>query len=208
MAGHFPSWSRKSYMHWNELLDVFTHSAVFLEDPLCDEQGAVPKKLSLQVGVSCAQGWGRGKTMVRKGLFWMVTSELCPERRTGAHLVRRQRVWNSNKLSRCFCSFRQRERRAARSPLLRRMDVTREQGKLLRPTRKELHLHFQVIKNRVYQARFLGNGKSQARDEMLSQSPSSSFIHKPRPPWCSACTLLRFSKSSGNDIYGPFFTLN
>lgn len=58
----------------------------------------------------------------------------------------------------------------------------REQGKLLRPTREELHLHFQAIKNRVYQARFLGNGKSQARDEMRSQSPSSSFIHKPRPP--------------------------
>lgn len=29
---------------------------------------------------------GEEGTTVRKGLFWMVTSELCPERRTGAHL--------------------------------------------------------------------------------------------------------------------------
>ena len=61
MTRHFPSWSRMVYIQWSQyqkinifadhidkILDVFIHSALFLEDPLHGKHGAVPQKLRLQ----------------------------------------------------------------------------------------------------------------------------------------------------------------
>lgn len=58
---------------------------------------------------------------------------------------------NSKMLSSCSCSFRQQERRAEEQKILRLAAKWKRHypiihRKLLRPTNKELHLHFQVTK--------------------------------------------------------------
>lgn len=137
--------------------------------------------------------------------FPVVTSELSPERWVRAHLVQGeesggggQETQNSKMLSSCSRAFRQQGRRTEGHKTL----GLAAKGKWTlshKPSRAtETHIYgvtpaFQGNKNRVYQVRFLGNGKRKACDEMLSQNCSSSFttevFYKPQSPKSSTCSL-------------------
>lgn len=129
-----------------------------------------------------------------------MTTELSPERRAGVHLVGRSQGDVQQQEAFKLLWLLQGSRKGGQRDIIpRRLKATEAHMKRITPS-------FPGNRKWVYQAHFLGNGKNRTCDEMLSQSSRSSFIYKPPPPQGSACTLLIFSKGSGNNLCGLCFT--
>lgn len=83
-----------------------------------------------------------------------------------------EQTWNSKRVSSCFCSFRQQERKAGRGEGDSRCGCSSE-GTLPPKPRKATEAHrvtpsFPGNKTRVYRVCFLGNGTRKPRNKMLS----------------------------------------